>query len=89
MAKTKNAPPVESAEEKKPEPPAAPKKQKPLTEEQVRIADSRKSLESPLAEGMAFFESPEGYIIVAESTRPHVWCGKANDGKGMFINPKR
>ena len=57
--------------------------------EAERIAESRQALKQPLAPGMAFFESPEGYIIVAEATNAHVLCRPANGGKGMLINPKR
>ena len=60
-----------------------------LTDEQKRIAESRKSLEEPLSEGQRYFESPEGYIVVAEADRPHVWCRQANHGRGMLINPRR
>lgn len=60
-----------------------------LTPEQADIANSRESLKHPLAEGQGFFESPEGYIVVAQSDRDRVWCQKAAGGKGMYINPKR
>lgn len=83
MARVKNAATAVVQEEKK-----VPKGEL-VSEEAARIADSRRSLEAPLPEGMAFFESPEGYIVVAEATRPDVWCNKANNGKGMRINPKR
>lgn len=53
------------------------------------IADSRKALEQTLPPGMAFYESPEGFIVVAESDRGSVWCHQANNGKGMKINPRR
>lgn len=60
-----------------------------LTEEQKAVAESRKSLLEPLAANQERFESPEGFIIVAEKGKQHVWCAKANKGKGMFINPMR
>lgn len=62
---------------------------KPLTAEQKDIANSRESLNHPLDAGQAFFESPSGYIIVAQADRDRVWCQKENKGKGMWINPKR
>jgi hypothetical protein len=53
------------------------------------IADSRKALEQTLPTGMAFYESPEGFIVVAEAGRGTVWCHHADNGKGMKINPRR
>ncbi len=82
--------PVEVAPVKVPLDPAT-MREKPgaaLTEKE-RIAESRKSLLSPLTPGMQFFESPEGYIVVAEAGRGHVWCRQANNGKGSLINPRR
>jgi hypothetical protein len=52
-----------------------------------RIAESRKALEQPLPPGMAFFEAPDGYIVVAESNRPHVLDRR--HGKSSLINPRR
>lgn len=60
-----------------------------LTPEQRDILNSRESLKHPLADGQGFFESPEGYIIVAQADRDRVWCQKSNGGKGLWINPKR
>ncbi|MEK7093210.1 MAG: hypothetical protein AAB927_01880 [Patescibacteria group bacterium] len=60
-----------------------------LTAEQQAIAESRTALKHPLSPGTKFFESPEGYIVVAEEDRPQVWCRQANKGKGMNINPRR
>lgn len=53
------------------------------------IAESRKALDHPLQAGQAFFEAPDGHIIVAESDRPHVWYRQGNNGEGMWINPRR
>lgn len=54
-----------------------------------RIAESRKVLAAPPPSGTKFFESPDGYIEVAEENKSHVWCRHANNGKGAWINPKR
>lgn len=43
----------------------------------------------PLSEGQAYFEAPDGTIIVGESSKDHVWYRGLNDGKGGFINKKR
>lgn len=57
--------------------------------EAQRIAESREALKHPLPAGMKFFESPEGYIVVGEANREHVFCRHAAHGKGMNINPRR
>lgn len=54
-----------------------------------RIAESRKALGQPLAAGQAFFEAPDGFVVVAEADRPHVLYRQGNEGKGMWINPRR
>jgi flagellar biosynthesis GTPase FlhF len=54
-----------------------------------QVAESRKALKQPLAPGMAFYESPEGFVVVGEASRGTVWCHQANHGKGMKINPMR
>lgn len=53
------------------------------------IRESREALKHSCPAGMKFFESPEGFIVLAEAGQTHVWCKKANNGKGMFINPMR
>ena len=60
-----------------------------LTEDQKRIADSRKALEHPLDPGQKFFEAPDGTIMVGESDNNHMWWRAGNGGQGMFINPRR
>lgn len=55
----------------------------------TQIEESRKSLLSPLPEGMAFFEAPDGYIIVAEESRDNVFYRAGNGGDGMWINKRR
>jgi hypothetical protein len=60
-----------------------------LTGWDAAIAESRKLLETPLSPGQAFFESPEGFVMVDEETRGRVWCRQANKGQGLWINSKR
>lgn len=61
---------------------------KPQTEAEA-VAESRKSLNEPLAPGQKFFESPEGYIEVGNVEDETIWCQRANGGKGLRINPRR
>ena len=56
---------------------------------QAGIAESRKLLNVPLQAGQAYFESPEGFIMIDEATRGRVWCRQANKGQGLWINPRR
>lgn len=60
-----------------------------LTPEQQRIRESREVLKHPLPSGMAFFEAPDGFIIMAEADQPDVLYRQGNNGKGMRINPMR
>jgi hypothetical protein len=60
-----------------------------LTPLQASINESRKALEQPVAPGQAFYEAPDGFIIVAEADKPQVWYRQGNNGKGMWINPRR
>jgi hypothetical protein len=53
------------------------------------ITESRQALNQPLSPGQEFYEAPDGYIIVAETGRDHVWYRGGNDGKGMYINKRR
>ena len=43
----------------------------------------------PLGPGQKYFESPDGTILIGEADMPHMWYRAGNEGKGMFINPKR
>jgi hypothetical protein len=56
---------------------------------QKRIAESREALKHPPEPGQAFFEAPDGYVIVGEADRAHVWYRYGNGGQGMWINPRR
>ena len=62
---------------------------KTATNEAAAIAESRKSLLSPLGKDQKFFESPEGFILIGNADEDSIWCQKANKGKGMKINPRR
>lgn len=70
-------------------PAAAPAPERaPLTEAE-RIAESRQALLQPAPIGTKFFESPEGYVMVGEADKSHIWCKQANGGQGGWINPRR
>lgn len=43
----------------------------------------------PLAAGQAYFEAPDGEIIIGDEGKNEIWYRKGNDGKGMWINKKR
>ena len=43
----------------------------------------------PLAVGQAYFEAPDGTIIIGDETKNEIWYRAGNGGKGMFINKKR
>lgn len=60
-----------------------------LTGWDAAIAESRKLLDVPLSKGQAYFESPEGFIMIDQEDRGRVWCRSADKGKGMWINPRR
>ncbi len=43
----------------------------------------------PLAPGQAYFEAPDGTIIIGEGDKDQVWYRGLNGGKGGWINRKR
>ena len=43
----------------------------------------------PLGPGQKYFEAPDGTILIGEADMPHLWYRAGNEGKGMYINPKR
>lgn len=57
-------------------------------EEPTKAVQMKPKLE-PLGPGQKYFEAPTGEILIGEETSPHLWFRAGNDGKGMFINPKR
>ena len=60
-------------------------KEREKTEQAVQV---KPKLE-PLGPGQKYFEAPDGTILIGEADMPHLWYRAGNDGKGMFINPKR
>lgn len=53
------------------------------------IAESREALKFPVPVDQEFYEAPDGYIIVAEAGKNHVWYRQGNNGEGQWINPMR
>lgn len=81
---------VEPVEEVKAEPESkSVEMAKELSAELTPIQVSRKSLEQVLAEGQAFFEAPDGYIVVGDSTADRVFYRAGNNGRGIWINRRR
>lgn len=54
-----------------------------------RIAESRKALTEPLGPDQAFFEAPDGFIMVGDKDRRSLLYRAGNGGKGMLINQRR
>lgn len=63
----------------KPEVPSAQK-------EEIKKA---KPVLEPLGAGQAYFESPEGEIIIGEANKDQIWSRKMNGGKGGWCNKRR
>lgn len=42
-----------------------------------------------LVAGQAYFEAPDGHIIIGEDSKDQTWYRQGNGGKGMWINKKR
>lgn len=57
-------------------------------EEPAKAVQVKPKLE-PLGPGQKYFEAPTGEILIGEADMPHLWFRAGNEGKGMFINPKR
>jgi len=43
----------------------------------------------PLSVGQAYFEAPDGTVVIADATKDQTWYRAGNHGKGMWINKKR
>jgi len=43
----------------------------------------------PLGPGQAYFEAPDGTILIGEDTKNEMWYRGLNGGKGGWINRKR
>ena len=50
---------------------------------------SHKPILEPLQAGQAYFEAPDGHIIIGDDSKNEVWYRQGNGGKGCFINKKR
>ena len=57
-------------------------------EETAKAVQVKPKLE-PLGPGQKYFEAPDGTILIGEADMPHLWYRAGNEGKGMYINPKR
>lgn len=57
-------------------------------EEPAKAVQVKPELE-PLGPGQQYFEAPDGTVLIGEDTNPHMWYRAGNNGKGMWINPKR
>ena len=57
-------------------------------EETAKAVQVKPKLE-PLGPGQKYFEAPDGTVLIGEDSNPHMWYRAGNDGKGMWINPKR
>ena len=66
-----------------------PLRERPPMPAKDKIAESRKALDTPLEPGQAFFEAGDGFIMVGEADRPHLWYKAGNNGDGCHINKKR
>lgn len=64
-------------------------REKPSASIAERISESRKSLDHPLQEGQAFFESPDGEILVGNSDSHRMWSRTMNKGQGGWCNKRR
>ncbi len=43
----------------------------------------------PLQPGQKYFETPDGEIIIGESTKQQIWVRRLNNNAGGWVNPKR
>ena len=57
-------------------------------EEPAKAVQVKPKLE-PLGPGQKYFEAPDGTILIGEADMPRLWYRAGNEGKGMYINPKR
>lgn len=53
------------------------------------IQESSKPKLEPLGAGQAYFEAPDGTVLIGEDSREQIWYRAGNNGKGMWINKKR
>lgn len=57
-------------------------------EEPAKAVQVKPKLE-PLGPGQKYFEAPDGTILIGEADMPHLWYRAGNEGKGLWINPRR
>lgn len=43
----------------------------------------------PLGPGQKYFEAPTGEVLIGDATADRMWFRAGNNGKGLWINPKR
>lgn len=83
----------EKAEEKAPvlteAQPTAPIVKEAKAEPQKKISPPPAKTLEPLGSGQAYFEAPDGTILVGDETREQIWYRAGNNGKGMWINKMR
>lgn len=48
-----------------------------------------KSNVNKLGEGQAYFEAPDGSILIGDAVHDRLWYRAGNNGRGMWINKKR
>lgn len=61
----------------------------PLVKKEEAKKEDIKPVLEPLAAHQAYFESPEGEIIIGEADKDQIWSRKTNGGKGGWINKRR
>lgn len=66
---------------------------RPLDDAQGRPTSPALPSKSPkleaLGPGQAYYEAPDGTIIIGDAGKDRIWYRAGNGGKGMWINPKR
>ena len=68
------------------------KERMPIIEEKKEIVKSKTMLKNnvnPLGTGEAYFEAPDGTILVGSENADRLWYRAGNGGRGMWINKKR
>lgn len=83
------APEAQGVLKQAPEAEPEPFRERPETPISERIAESRKALNQPLSAGQAFFESPDGEIVIGEENKGRAWSRTMNNGQGGWANPRR
>lgn len=81
--------PIEVVKRVEPRPDPSTMGERPAASWAQQIVESRKALSHPLPPGMAFFEAPDGYILMGEDTKDHILLRGYDNGKGLLINKRR